>query len=236
MTSFVLKCIAIISMLIDHFSLLYFNRVTLFNVIGKISFPIFAFQISEGYIHTKDIKRYLLRLFVFFIISQIPFHLFQLLFTTSFSLDIFSTLFLGLLSILIYDKFSNGNLTIVKNIKTNNILVKFIALALVILLCFLSEFLKCDYGFFGVAIIFIFYIFRNHKFYMNILFILASAIKYIIPIITFGFHYMYILLFIGTIISTIFINLYNGKQGRKIKYFFYIFYPFHLLILYFIFN
>ena len=56
MTSFILKCIAMISMLIDHTSVAYFGQTTLFNVIGRIAFPIFAFQISEGYIHTKKVS------------------------------------------------------------------------------------------------------------------------------------------------------------------------------------
>ena len=85
MTSFILKCIAMISMLIDHTSVAYFGQTTLFNVIGRIAFPIFAFQISEGYIHTKNLKKYLLRLFCFAIISQVPFMLFDSMFTNNFS-------------------------------------------------------------------------------------------------------------------------------------------------------
>ena len=71
MTSFVLKCIAMVAMLIDHTSTAYFGYTTLFNVIGRIAFPIFAFQISEGYIHTKNLKKYFLRLFLFAVISQL---------------------------------------------------------------------------------------------------------------------------------------------------------------------
>ena len=76
MTSFVLKIIAIITMFIDHLGYAVFNRFSPLNFIGRISFPIFAFQISEGYIHTKNVKKYLARLFIFSLISQIPFYLF----------------------------------------------------------------------------------------------------------------------------------------------------------------
>ena len=58
MTSFVLKIIAMITMCIDHVGNAYFHHATFMNLIGRIAFPIFAFQISEGYIHTKNLKKY----------------------------------------------------------------------------------------------------------------------------------------------------------------------------------
>jgi len=76
MSSFVLKIIAIITMFIDHVGYAIFGKFSFFNYIGRIAFPIFAFQISEGYSHTKDLKKYFLRLFIFAIISQVPFMLF----------------------------------------------------------------------------------------------------------------------------------------------------------------
>ena len=87
MSSFVLKMIAIISMFIDHIGYVIFGKFSYFNYIGRLAFPIFAFQISEGYIHTKNLKKYFLRLFLFAIISQIPFMLFHNLISTGFSLN-----------------------------------------------------------------------------------------------------------------------------------------------------
>ena len=55
MSSFVLKIIAVITMFIDHLGYTIFGKFSYLNYIGRISFPIFAFQISEGYIHTKNI-------------------------------------------------------------------------------------------------------------------------------------------------------------------------------------
>ena len=71
MTSFVLKIIALITMFCDHFGDAFIGHTSALNVIGRIAFPIFAFQISEGYIHTKNIKKYIARLLIFAIISQI---------------------------------------------------------------------------------------------------------------------------------------------------------------------
>ena len=232
MTSFVLKCIAMFSMLIDHTSIAYFGYTTLFNVIGRFAFPIFAFQISEGYIHTKNLKKYFFRLFLFAIISQIPFMLFDSMLTDSFSFNIFGTLFVGLLSIFMYDRILNCTFKLTKNQKANSIINKVFGFTSVVLLGVISEVCHFDYGFWGVAVIFLFYFFKNDKLGMVIFYITACIIKYGITIITHGYHYLYVLLCIGTILPIVFICLYNGKQGKKIKYLLYAFYPVHLLILY----
>lgn len=236
MTSFVLKCIAMFAMLIDHTSIAYFKYTTLFNVLGRIAFPIFAFQISQGYIHTKNLKKYILRLFLFAIISQIPFMLFDSLFTNGFTVNIFGTLFFGLIAMWLYDCLSNSSFKISNNLKADHIIKKAIGIIPAIFLGTLAQICHFDYGFWGIAIILLFYLFKNDKIGTIIFFITACIIKYGISVITYGYHYLYILLCLGTIISIIFICLYNGKQGKKIKYLLYFFYPFHLLILYFIFH
>lgn len=68
-SSFTLKIIAIIFMLCDHFGDAILKPFSFFNVLGRIAFPIFAFQLTEGYIHTKNLKKYFKRLIIFAIIS-----------------------------------------------------------------------------------------------------------------------------------------------------------------------
>ena len=68
MTSFALKVLACISMFLDHVGYVIFGRMSFLNYIGRLAFPIFAYQISEGYSHTKNLKKYFLRLFVFAIV------------------------------------------------------------------------------------------------------------------------------------------------------------------------
>ena len=244
MTSFVLKVIAMVSMLIDHTSIAYFEQISWMNLIGRIAFPIFAFQISEGYIHTKNLKKYFLRLFLFALISQIPFMLFlstyidieELIFTELLTLNIFFTLFVGLLAIFLHDKISHSNIKFTTNKKIDYILKQVIGIIIAILLGILAEICHFDYGFFGIAIIFMFYLFKNDKLAMVISYITACILKYGIQIILYGFNIWYVLLGIFTILPIIFICLYNGKQGKKVKYLLYLFYPVHLLILYFIFK
>ena len=216
MSSFVLKIIAIVTMFIDHIGYAIFGKFSFFNYIGRIAFPIFAFQISEGYLHSKNLKKYFLRLFIFAIISQIPFMLFSKIISNDFTLNIFFTLLLGLISIYLYDKSNH----------------KIIGIISVILLGLLANFSHCDYGFYGVAIIFLFYLFKNNLIKSSIAFIITTIIKYLIPIIKYGFYNEYLYLLICTLIPIIFISLYNGKKGKDTKYLLYLFYPIHLLLIY----
>ena len=220
MSSFVLKIIAIITMFIDHIGYAILGKFSFFNYIGRIAFPIFAFQISEGYSHTKSLKNYLLRLFVFAIISQIPFMLFCKIISNNFTLNIFFTLLLGLISIYIYDKLN----------------FKIIGVISAMLLGLLANFIHCDYGFYGVAIIFLFHVFKNDVIKSLICFMIATSIKYMFPIIKYGLHHEYLYLLMCTLIPSIFIALYNNKKGKDIKYFLYLFYPTHLLLIYAIYN
>ncbi len=237
MTSFILKIIAIISMAIDHIGIAYFKYTTSMNVIGRIAFPIFAFQISEGYTHTKNLKKYFFRLFLFALISQIPFFLFESLFMEDYSLNIFFTLFFGLLCIFIYDKICNSSHHISKK-KWLDISLKYIlAFTVIFFIGILAQVCNFDYGFFGIAIIFLFYFFRNHKVLMAISFILACIINYLPNIIKYPQYIgIYSQLCLFTILPIIFICMYNKKQGKKIKYFLYAFYPIHLLLIYIVFG
>ena len=104
MTSFVLKIIALISMVCDHTGYIIFGGFAFMNYIGRLAFPIFAFLITEGYIHTSNFKKYFSRLLIFAVISQLPY---ILLFNNGFTLNILFTLTLGLLTITVYEKINN---------------------------------------------------------------------------------------------------------------------------------
>lgn len=224
MSAFILKIIACITMFIDHIGYVIFDGSSYFNYIGRIAFPIFAFQISQGYIHTKNVKRYLSRLLIFAIISQMPFLLFYNSITTGFEFNTIFTLFFGLICILLYDK-------------VNKVFGIFVS----VLLGIFAELFKFDYGFYGVIIILLFYIFKDKKALMISGFILATIIKYSYHILLYAkydtatllraFEY-YSPLCIFTVLSSAFIYIYNGKKGHDSKYLLYLFYPLHLLVIY----
>lgn len=219
MTSFIIKIIACITMILDHIK--YAIPVTnnyLTQYLGRISFPLFAFLVTEGYIHTSDLKKYYKRLIIFACISQIPFMLFRTLVGKWQMLNIMFTLLLGLTAILIYDKGKN----------------KILSCVAVILIIFLGKILNVDYGWWGVAIIFIIYLFRDKKIILTISYIVLSTVYYYLMFGNGLFKIKSMCYLIFTIVPIIFILMYNRKQGKKIKYFFYAFYPVHMIILYFI--
>lgn len=207
-------------MFCDHISYIIFGGFSYLNLIGRFAFPIFAFQTTEGYKHTKNLKKYIIKLFIFACISQIPYMLFLSTVTSNiFSLNVLFTFILGLLSILLYNKSSN----------------KFLGFIFVVILGSIAQLIKADYGLFGVMLIFVFYIFKNKKIYMVLSAIILIILQYIIYIIQHSSSiFYYCLLMIFTCLSLIFICFYNKKEGPKEKYLFYIFYPLHLLILYFV--
>ena len=89
--------VAVLCMLIDHAGVIFFPGVMWMRVIGRIAFPLFAWGIAVGAEHTRNMPRYALRLFIMMVISQ-PFYMFALNHTIL-KLNIFATLFLGLISI-----------------------------------------------------------------------------------------------------------------------------------------
>ncbi|MBC7959065.1 MAG: hypothetical protein H7X94_04285 [Vallitaleaceae bacterium] len=222
MTSSTLKIIACLTMLVDHTGAILYPNEIIFRIIGRLAFPIFAFLLVEGYIHTRDVKKYLFRLGIFALISEVPFDIafHSVKFIEFQSQNVFITLFIALLAITLYEK-------------AKNIGVIF-AIFLVALFALVNEFLRADYGLYGVLIIFGFYKFKDNK--MNLVFwvlfinLLMSA-QYASFAGRFTFRGM---LQLFEVFSFVLIFAYNGKKGLNLKYLFYIFYPGHLLILHWI--
>jgi len=124
-------------MFTDHWYHIIGGPETL-NIIGRTAFPIFAFSLSEGYAHTRNLKKYLVRLFLFATVMQIP----EIIFNLNYPMNIFFTLFTGLLIISIYhsDKI--------------NIFIKTVFITV---LCYIAHRLEFDYGIYGILTIMIFH-------------------------------------------------------------------------------
>ena len=224
LSSSILKIIAIISMTIDHMGViliypkinlmpdeakkLYYLYITT-RIIGRIAFPIFAFLIAEGALKTANIKKYLSRLLLFALISEIPYDIATngRIFDMG-SQNIFWTLAAGL-----------GMIMLIKNKKYTGRLK---AIILSVSLCVVSSFLSFSLG--GIMLILSFYIFRYD-------------VKRLIPsvfISTFIMTMTSSLLQLFSLLAGPFIYLYNGKRGGVNKYLFYAYYPLHLLVLFLI--
>ena len=208
MTSFQLKIIAIITMLIDHIGSVLFPEIIAFRIIGRLAFPLFAFLLTEGYIHTSNLKKYIFRLAIFSLISQYPF---MLAFGFDAGLNIFFTLTIGLTAIYLSDHYQSY--------------LPFFILAI------LADLIHTDYGMFGVLLIFLIYQYKSNFKKMMIYIIALYSIFYLIGGLSAGIGAIHYYIQFFALLSFILIAYYSGREGRKAKYLFYIFYPGHLLIL-----
>lgn len=221
MSGFLLKIIAMITMFIDHYTAIFIPFGTIEGyagrIIGRIAFPIFCFLIVEGMRHTKDVKKYMLRLGIFGLVSELPFDLAFSIATEENGIwsyqNVFFTLFLGLFVIFCINQ-------IKIKLVHNPLLCSLLQLTFVVLGGFVAEGIRSDYGFVGILMIVTFYFLQDKKLILVFVLFLLNASLGILQ----GF----------AVCSMAFIWFYNGERGPKInKYFFYFFYPFHLMLLYF---
>lgn len=196
----ILKIIAILSMLIDHVGYVFFPQYTLLRIIGRLAFPIFTYQIAQGYLHTANKKNYMIRIWIFAAISQAPF---SLLFKTS-TLNVIVTLGLALFVIDCYQK------------KRYLLMLPLIAIPF---------FIPTDYGAFGILLALAFFALRDKKW--------ISLLIQIVMIVSFTYLNAWPVQYWAVIGSLLAIFLPVSYFNIRLpKYFFYLFYPVHLSILY----
>ncbi len=200
-----IKLAAITAMLIDHIGLIFFPEAVVFRIIGRIAFPLFAYQLSVGYINTRNFNRYFLRLFVFGLVLQLLYIIALFFLKTDFNLyrlNIFFTLTFGLLAIYFYDS------------------KKYIYLLAIIAA---SPFINLDYGTYGISLILFLYIFRSRKLYI---FLILSVLSTIFCCIGGSSIQLF------SILSFFFIAMPLSVNINIPNKFFYFFYPLHLAVLY----
>ena len=236
-TSAMLHIIAMTFMLFDHMWATLFPASEWLTLIGRIAFPIFAFMAVEGYFHTHDFKKYLMRMLICAVISEIPFDLmYGGTWFYPVHQNVIWTLMLGLLGIHLAE-------TVRKKCKTWIYVI--VSVATVILGVLLGTLCMVDYYGAGVATVLVFYFFRKKNWY-NLL--LQAAALYIINVEVLGGLMFNVSIFGNEVeiceqgaalFALIPIWLYRGKRGYKAKwfqYFCYGFYPAHMLILWGILN
>ncbi len=254
-------------------TLLYYSY-DLMRLMGRMAFPIFCFLMVEGFQKTGDVKKYLARLGIFAIVSEIPFDL--AICGKWFALghqNVFFTLFLGLFTLCCMEYFATnqlpkvwriildgtgtllpaayiticlaniasmeriGSMLIACGILCIAISLAYLAygkmrgkeraealsadITVLMLVMYLADLLYTDYSGMGVLTIVVIYLFRKrHR-------VLAMAMGCLVLCLM-------SLSEITAFFALIPIALYNGEKGMKMKYFFYAFYPVHLLVLYLI--
>lgn len=220
-----LKWIAIVTMLIDHIGAVLFengfieayNRqlqgafsysvthtIWYFDIwmrrVGRVAFPIFCFLLVEGFFHTSNRKKYAIRLGIFALVSEIPFDLAFRSSILEFTYqNVMFTLLIGFLTIWAMEV-----------LRQKNQIWMVVAAGLGVLAGYL---IKSDYGWKGIILILVFYLFYYEPVEKTIAGCLALLWE------------------APACFAFLSINLYNHKKGQSLKYFFYWFYPVHIFIL-----
>lgn len=233
LSSFALKRIAIISMIIDHFGSIVIDGIVapyksggsiLFtadmpfmvrnafairdvcDVLGSIAFPIFCFLLAEGFIHTRSRFKYAARVGIFALISEIPFDLAHYQKLWCFDLqNVMFTLCVSLFTLLA--------ISLIEQRFEGNRTSRWVFTAVAVLCGMALAFLlRGEYVFLGVATVSLLYLLRDKGWYR---FLGFSPLLVVSPWI---------------LLALVPIALYSGQKGRGSKYFFYVFYPAHFLV------
>lgn len=209
LNNFQLKIFALLFMTIDHIGFV-FELGLIFRIIGRLSFPIFAFLIYQGYVYTRSKIHYFLRLLIFGLVIEGTMQIISIYVDINDDRNIFFTLSFGLLALIIFDSKIHVFLRVIS----------------ISILVYMASRLNFDYGWYGILFILSFYFYRYSfciPFFLQVLLTVAHYLLFQLPV-------QYYALF-----SWIFILLYNNRRGYRMRYLFYIYYPLHLVILYLIF-
>ena len=212
-----LKIIAMITMIIDHVGVALFPSTLIFRQIGRISFPIYAYLIAEGCRHTRSRKRYLGFIAIMALVFQAVY-----------------TVFLGSLyqGILVTFSLAIGLIFALEGvIKPKALEKRLFCGAIVLLILFIGvacpiifkeHGFQIDYDIWGLTLPVLVYFAPNKKVKIVALLVFLTVMS----AFSSGVQWW-------SLLSVPLLALYNGERGkRNMKYFFYILYPLHLVIIY----
>lgn len=223
MSIFTLKLLACFLMLVDHAGVILFDNAGWMRAVGRLALPLFAFILVEGFVKTSNLAGYMGRLFVLALLSQ-PIYTMAFAEYPSGDLNICFTLTLALVVLQFYQD-------------TDNLWVIFLGMAA-------AEVGNLSYGGSAILLVFVLYRFRNSRpqmllyLWLPILYMMLEKIGktlWLHPEIQDVSGYLALaprtFLYPLAWLAVIFIFFYNQEQGPRLKYFFYFFYPGHLIIL-----
>ena len=235
--AFKLKWIAIIGMVLNHIVIAWWDIIPVGLAVpmyaaGGLTFPIMAYFVVEGYRHTSNLKKYILRLFIFGAIA-IPFHALTFGYL---GLNIMFTIIMGIVSMILYDK-----------IKIRLLFwVLFIIIALLTIMPFFF-----DWAIIGVIVVLLTHIIRNENTRRVVpsvvagVSMLASSLFGIweannqytqaelvgMPGYDSALLLVSAVFIVGCLAAAFLLKNFNGERGKKMKWVFYAFYPLHLAVL-----
>lgn len=249
-----LKVFACVFMLVDHVDAVFHVMGGLYpdselpyfalRILGRMSAPIFFFFVAEGCARTHDLQNYLRRLFLFALLAQLPFTLaFQ-----TWGGSVILTLFLGASAVWFCEALQDRGCPAL------------LALLPALPLAALAEWMDSDYGWVGVLMIPALYLLRDRRRWQVALlgasqvflhFIqqpyhslanywvpegvpFLDALPQVLPYYWDMWGAYHVLQTLFALVPVVLLLFYHGERGKGNKWFFYIFYPAHLLALYFL--
>ena len=217
MSVFVLKLLAAACMLIDHAGLILFPSQMWMRAVGRLAFPLFAFFIGEGFFYTKNRTKYFLRIFLLGVACQIPYAV------VGYPLEL-GILITFSISLCLMELLSRAQTGFREGKEGPAWLIAFtMAVAAAALLC---HHVSVDYGFFGILLPVWMTPFRkkSHR--------LAAFAAGLVALCVYFAYPTFLDVQILCLLALPLLLLYNGKPGKyRMKWFFYIFYPVHLALL-----
>ena len=236
-----LKWIAIIGMILNHVVIAGWDIIPLWlrfplYAAGGLTFPIMGYFVVEGYKHTSNLNRYILRLLVFGLLAM-PFHILAIGVPLGGGnpalypwLNIMFSIVLSLLVLVMYDK------------------LKIRAIFWFIFILFLVpiSLLFFEWYFIGITVVLLFHIIRNETarrivppIVAGVLWLGLSLLSGAMPevegaygLITDANFYTVMPVFgIGCVAAAVLLKNYNEERGKQMKWLFYILYPLHLALL-----
>ena len=262
----VLKNIAYLIMVIDHSAVIFYTVTvrqhsltgygpvmshqvySIGRLIGRSAFILFAYLIAEGFIHTGSKLKYLLRLILFAFISEIPYDVAcrgQLIDYSS--QNIYFTLSISVFVLIVWE-WAAQSAQEIRRAKVQRDVRWYICvgacamtqIGVLLLGCYAAYYLRTDYQYMGVLLIFTFYILRGKS--VLIKFVPAACVMFFgmlsINLLKYASNYTtaYLVRFSMRELSGLFafipIALYDGTKGRQLpKVVCYGFYPVHLMVL-----
>lgn len=220
-------------MLCDHMWALLFPGQEWLTCIGRIAYPIFAFMIVEGYMHTHNLRRYVLRMLSCALLTEIPFDLMyggRIFYP--YHQNVLWTFLLSLLLIILLEKIK---------LRCSPAMAVFVSAVMIALWYILGYITMVDYYGVGILMVLTFYYFRNRNWKSRLCQFLCL---YILNVKLLGGYY-YEFQVLGfeievvqqgfALLALIPIWNYQGRKGidsKVFQYFCYAFYPVHMLLLY----
>ena len=215
-----MKIIAVICMLIDHIGFLFFPDQIEWRMIGRLAMPIFAFGIARGARYTSSMKRYMKKILMFALISQIPFWwMEQTTYGGAFFSLHFNIGFTFLAALVIISLLKKA-----ENEKKSLGIGKFFIIGMLLVS---ADLLQFDYGSYGILVVLLCYVVSYSKQSMWVLWIGYTILTYLSYLSSIS---MFLLQEVGVLAFGVIFAL-QGVSEKKMGRFFYIFYPVHMIVL-----